>query len=174
MHDISSSFNRLLIHVLISNDIDKDAMKFEDTCGGCKRLFSSPIPVFYTRHTDHLLTIWQLLILFGLYNAFLGSWNHVSMIPLVKVISIFLFGIEPLSVQLEEPFSIFPMQGFNNNIYDNYYKIIGWVTNEEKNNVERVTEVTADVSDLGTGGGRISEGWVNMVQGMYLNIPSRL
>ena len=50
------------------------------------------------------------------------------------------------------------MQGFCNNIYDNAHKTIGWDPNEEKKNIERGTEVTADESDVGTGGGRMYEG----------------
>ena len=39
----------------------------------------------------------------------LQSWNHVGMIPISAIISFFFFGIEELSVQLEEPFSILPL-----------------------------------------------------------------
>ena len=74
---------------------------FEDTCGGYERLFSSPVPVFYTRHTDHLQTVRQLLLPFRIYDAFREFWNHVTMILLVAVISILLSGIEELAVQLE-------------------------------------------------------------------------
>ena len=48
MHKISNLFNRLRIIFLRSNLIDKDIMKFEDTCGGRERLFSSPVTVLYT------------------------------------------------------------------------------------------------------------------------------
>ena len=60
---------------------------------------SSPVPVLYTRHTAHFLTVWQLLLPFGIYNAFQGSWNRVEMILLFAVISIFLFGNKELAVQ---------------------------------------------------------------------------
>ena len=49
---------------------------------------------------------------------------------------------------MEEPFYIFPMQGFCNKIYENDHEIIGWVPNEGKKNVERGTAVTADESDV--------------------------
>ena len=48
------------------------------------------------------------------------------------------------------------MQGFCNKIYNSAHEIIGWDSNEGKKNVERVTEETADVSDIGTGGGIMS------------------
>ena len=66
------------------------------------------------------------------------------------------------------------MQGIYNNIYDNVHNIIGWDPNEGKKNVERGTEVTADASDIGTGGGSMSQGEVNMVKGTYLHTPIRL
>ena len=75
---------------------------------------------------------------------------------------------------MEEPFSIFTMQGFCNNIYGNYREIIGWGPNNLKNNVDRVTALTADASDIGTEGGGIPEGEVKMVQGTYFSIPRRL
>ena len=77
-------------------------------------------------------------------------------------------------VQLEEPLYIFPMQGFCNKIYNNYLKIVVWDTNEGKKNVERGTSVTADASDVGAGGAIIPWGSVNMLQGRYLPISSRL
>ena len=70
---------------------------------------------------------------------------------------------------MEEPFSILSMQDLCNNIYDNDHKIIDWGPNKGKNNL-----VTSDASDVGTEGGRMTEGEENMVQGKYLNITSRL
>ena len=66
------------------------------------------------------------------------------------------------------------MQGFCNNIYDNAPNIIGWDPNESKKNVDRNTVVTAGVGGVGTGGGSMLEGKVNMVQGTYLTTPSNL
>ena len=60
-------------------------------------------------------------------------------------------------VHLEEPFSIFPMQGLCNNIYNNSHEVIGWDTNEGKKNVDTGTAVTVDESDVDNGGGRMLE-----------------
>ena len=149
-------------------------MTFKDTCGGCIHLFSFPGTIFYTLRTAHFLTVWQLLLPFGIYNAFQGSWNRVEIILLVTVIYIFLFGVEEFLVQLEEPLSIFPMQGFCNNIYANSQKIIGWDTNKGDNNVQKAMAVMTDLSDVGTGLGIISEGWVKMLQVTYTSITSRI
>ena len=59
MHDISTSVNHLPIYFLRINEIDKDSMTFKDTYGGCERLLSYPIPVFYSYHTDRLLTFFS-------------------------------------------------------------------------------------------------------------------
>ena len=40
------------------------------------------------------------------------------MIPVTVVLSMFLFGIEELATQLEEPFTILPMQAFCDKIYN--------------------------------------------------------
>ena len=45
------------------------------------------------------------------------------------------------------------MKGLYNKIYDNDHKIIGWDTNEGKKNVERITVVTVDESDVINGEG---------------------
>ena len=140
-------------------------MIIEDTRGGCKRLFSSPFLLLYNPHTMFLLKVWQLLLPFDLYNVLQGSWNHVAVILLVVIISIFSFGLEELAVQLEEPFSIFSMQGFCNNIYDNAHDIIVWDPRMETKYVERETTVMVDVSEVVTGGEIILEGGVKMVQG---------
>ena len=58
MHYIITLVSRLPIYFLRRGDIDKDIMKVEYTCGGCERLFSSPVPVFYTCYTSRLLTVW--------------------------------------------------------------------------------------------------------------------
>ena len=93
------------------------------------------------------------------------------MILLGALIYVFIFFIEELAVQLEEIFSIFPMQGFYNKTYENSHETIGWYPNEDKNNVERGTSVTVDASDIGTGGWSMSEVGVKMVQGTHSPIP---
>ena len=57
MDDIRTLVNSLPIMFLIRNDIDKYIMTFEDTCGGCERLLSSTVPIFYTCHTTCFLTV---------------------------------------------------------------------------------------------------------------------
>jgi predicted membrane chloride channel (bestrophin family) len=59
-----------------------------------------------------------LLVPFALWEPLKGSWNHINLIPATLFLSVFLFGIEELATQLEEPFTILPMQGFCDKIYN--------------------------------------------------------
>eukprot|EP00957_Ditylum_brightwellii_P163926 12480508-Ditylum_brightwellii.AAC.1 len=62
----------------------------------------------------------------GLYDAFSGSWNHAMLIPATAVISTMLIGIEEIGTQLEEPFTVLPMQAFCNKIYNWCMEIVSW------------------------------------------------
>jgi len=81
-----------------------------DACETCERIFANPVPLVYTRHTARFLSAWLLLLPLGLWEGFGSSWNHLALLPAATVVSIFLFGIEELAVQLEEPFSILPLE----------------------------------------------------------------
>ena len=114
------------MHFMRKNAINNNLSIFEDTLGGSERLLSSPVPLFYSRHTARFLASWLLVLPLGLYSQFGNSWNHVMMIPATAFISVCLFGIEELSTQLEEPFTILPMQGFCDKIRVNCDEIVSW------------------------------------------------
>ena len=108
------------------NEINKNLSIFEDTLGGCERLLTSPVPLFYSRHTARFLSSWLLLLPFALWEPFANSWNHIDMLFSTAFTSIMLFGIEELATQLEEPFTILPMQGFCDKIGANCDEIVSW------------------------------------------------
>ncbi|KAL7449520.1 hypothetical protein ACHAWC_001580 [Mediolabrus comicus] len=114
------------MHFMRKNEINKNLSIFEDTLGGCERLLSSPVPLFYSRHTARFISVWLLFLPFALYSQFGDSWNHIMMVPATSFISLFLFGIEELATQLEEPFTILPMQGFCDKIGANCDEIVSW------------------------------------------------
>ena len=89
------------MHFVRKNSINNNVSIFEDTLGGCERLLSSPVPLFYSRHTARFLSTWLLALPFGLYAPFANSWNHCMMIPATAFVSVCLFGIEELATQLE-------------------------------------------------------------------------
>ena len=95
--------------------IDKSTTILCDSLGSNERLATSPVPRFYTRHTRRFLHFWLILVPLGLWAPFENSWNHGGCVFATFVISAFLLGIEELSIQLEEPFSVLPMHGMTNN-----------------------------------------------------------
>ena len=126
LFDLSVAIEKLPMHFVRKNAINTNLSIFEDTLGGSERLLSSPVPLFYSRHTARFLSTWLLLLPFALYEPFANSWNHVVMIPATAFISVCLFGIEELATQLEEPFTILPMQGFCDKIGANCDEIVSW------------------------------------------------
>ena len=120
LQDLSTSIENLPMHFMRRNEIHAAATIFEDNLGSSERILTSPIPLFYSTHTARILSVWLLFLPLALWSP-LQSWNHVALIPAVAMLSTFLLGIEELATQLEEPFTILPMQGFCDKIYN-------WVT----------------------------------------------
>jgi putative membrane protein len=126
LFDLSIAIENLPMHFMRKNEVHNAVTIFEDNLGSSERLLTSPIPLFYTRHTARFLSIWLLLMPFALWDPSAGSWNHLGMIPATAVISIFMFGIEELATQLEEPFTILPMQAFCDKIGNWCNEIVSW------------------------------------------------
>jgi len=126
LYDLNVAIDRLPMHFMRKNEINKCLSIFEDTLGGSERLLSSPVPLFYSRHTARFLSTWLLLLPLALYDPFNGSWNHIAEIPAIALASVFMFGIEELATQLEEPFTILPMQAFCDNIGRWCDEIVSW------------------------------------------------
>jgi len=138
LYDLSVAIEKLPMHFVRKNSINNNVSIFEDTLGGCERLLSSPVPLFYSRHTARFLSTWLLALPFGLYAPFANSWNHCMMIPATAFVSVCLFGIEELATQLEEPFTILPMQRFCDKIGANCDEIVSWAGQGQE---EEVVEV---------------------------------
>ena len=126
MFDIGCAINDLPMHFMRRNQMDSDVTILEDIAGGCERIFTSPIPLVYSRHTARFLGLYLLFLPFGLWEAFGNSWNHVALIPSVALISLFLMGLSELAVSLEEPFSILPLLGISNKIGANCRELATW------------------------------------------------
>ena len=109
LRDVSSAIVKLPMDEKRRVECDKSAILLGDACENCERIFSSPVPLVYTRHTARFLSAWLLLVPLSLWESFGTSWNHVQLVPAMTLLAIFLFGIEELAVQLEEPFSILPL-----------------------------------------------------------------
>jgi ion channel-forming bestrophin family protein len=126
LQDLSTAIENLNMNFLRKNELHAAVTIFEDTLGSSERLLTSPVPLFYSRHTTRFLSFWLLLLPFALYDLFGSSWNHIMLIPVTAVISVFLFGIEELATQLEEPFSILPQQTFCDKIYNWCMEIVSF------------------------------------------------
>ena len=99
--------------------IDKGLMEMTGAFYTCDRIFTTPIPLMYTRHTARFLLIWLLTVPMSLYHEFRKTQTLAVpfIIPLISFFNaIFLFGIEELGVQIEEPFSILPLANICNEI----------------------------------------------------------
>ena len=109
LFEMSKVVNELPLDSFQRTTIDGAVSQLCDASGACERIFSSPVPSVYTRHTSRFLELWILLLPLALWTPFAGTWNHAGMIPASMVISFFFLGIEELSIQLEEPFSVLPL-----------------------------------------------------------------
>ena len=94
--------------------IDQTISTLVDLTGANERIFKSPIPLVYTRLTARFLTVFLVLMPLGLWQVTGESWNHWATIPATFGISFFLFGIEEVGIQIEEPFSVLPLEAFCN------------------------------------------------------------
>lgn len=101
-------------------------------CVNCERLYTTPIPLLYTRHTLKFLTIWLSLMPFALYDVFEDSWNHTLMIPCVAILAFLFFGIEEIAVYLEEPFSILPLDEMVEEVYSSINDVSLWMVESEE------------------------------------------
>jgi len=98
-------------------EIDKSIILLGECMTSCERIYTSPVPLVYTRHTGRFLSLWMLLLPLPLYDLFVTpestGWlywaSSLVLLPVIVSLSIFLFGVQELSIQLEEPFSILPL-----------------------------------------------------------------
>ena len=154
LQDLSTAIENLPMHFIRKNEIHRAATIFEDNLGSSERLLTSPVPLFYTRHTARFLSFWLLLLPFALWEPLGNSWNHLDLIPTTTFLSIFLFGIEELATQLEEPFTILPMQAFCDKIYNWCTEIVSFTPGDNGmpvtvSNMPRVAQLDPPVLTTG-------------------------
>ncbi|KAL3944796.1 MAG: hypothetical protein SGBAC_001119 [Bacillariaceae sp.] len=146
LHDLSMAIENLPMHFLRRNELHSAITVFENTLGGSERLLTSPIPLFYSRHTARSLSCWLLMLPFGLYSSFASTWNHIGLIPATAAISVFLLGIEELATQMEEPFTILPMQVFCDKIGNWCNEIVSWEDGDNGISTRVPSDDTSSVS----------------------------
>ena len=146
LQDLSLSIENLPMHWLRKNEIHQAVTIFEDNLGSSERLLTSPIPLVYSRHSARFITFWLFLLPFALYKPFEGTWNHIGMIPATAILSLFLYGIDELATQLEEPFTVLPMQAFCDKIGNWCNEIVSWTPGDNGTKVRVPDEEHMTVS----------------------------
>jgi len=148
LFDLSVAIENLPMHWLRKDEIHKSVTTFEDNLGSSERLLTSPVPLFYSRHLERFMFFWLLGLPFALYHTFDGFWNNFALIPAIVGISTFMFGIEELANQLEEPFTILPMQTFCDKIYNWCTEIVSWRPGDNGMRVNTPTIEQESVSNI--------------------------
>jgi len=85
--------------------LERDLYELYQVCGGCERLFTSPIPPTMTRHVVRSMGLWFLAMPIGL----IGSLSPAAIVAFTFATSYIFLGIEELGVQVEQPFDILPL-----------------------------------------------------------------
>jgi putative membrane protein len=75
--------------------LDEDLKFLEDTIGGCERVYRTPIPLSYTRHTSRLLLFWLAYM-----PAALFSELNIQALLVAPLLVLVLFGIDEIGVEL--------------------------------------------------------------------------
>lgn len=115
LYEVSTALNEFPVDERRIVAMDKAVTVLCDSMGSSERIFTSPVPRVYTRHTARFLETWLVLLPFGLYNVFDYTDGHIGMIPATAIISFFMLGIQELGLQLEEPFSLLPQHAITQN-----------------------------------------------------------
>ena len=79
LYELSCAINALPLSSWRRIEIDRAANVLCDAMGSNERIFTSPVPRVYTRHTSRFVEVWLLLLPLTLYDAFSDSWNHWAM-----------------------------------------------------------------------------------------------
>mmetsp|Transcript_7724 Transcript_7724/g.19128 ORF Transcript_7724/g.19128 Transcript_7724/m.19128 type:complete len:209 (+) Transcript_7724:341-967(+) len=68
--DLSYTVNALPVDEKRRVEMDKSIVLLNDALETCERIFASPVPLVYTRHTARFLSCWMLLLPLALWETF--------------------------------------------------------------------------------------------------------
>merc|ERR1711988_1607016 len=108
---IGSTIRNANISPIERTAMDELLSKLCDDVGACERIFKTPIPRVYTSHLSRFVGSWLFFLPLALYSINMG-WNHLIDPIASFLITFFLIGIEELGQQIEEPFSILPLEAY--------------------------------------------------------------
>lgn len=97
--------------------VDAQLSGFLSSLSLCEKLLCTPIPLGYTRYSVRFLWIWLSLLPFALVNTFstfgVGTWWEDKPKPVILLATLFIgfifLSIEDIAAQIEEPFTILPL-----------------------------------------------------------------
>eukprot|EP00899_Mesostigma_viride_P016815 jgi/Mesvir1/25134/Mv21590-RA.1 len=119
LQEIGGVIQRAKLEYAEKVQMDKGITALEDVLGGCERILRTPIPLPYTRHTTRFLIIWLNVLPMSLW--FKMGW----MTPVITMIFAFLLlGIEQIGLQIEEPFSILPLESICDTIQEDVMEAV--------------------------------------------------
>jgi putative membrane protein len=96
--------------------LDQNLTVLADVLGGCERIRGTPIPLSYTRMTTRFLIVWLLLLPLAMSGEVMKLTGNIWLtIPAEAFIAFALLGVEEVAVQIEEPFTILPMEAYAEN-----------------------------------------------------------
>ena len=74
--------------------------------GGCKRIYSTPIPPTYSRHASRALVAWLACLPLATAPLHASDWTLALSTGLTAFL---VLGIEDIGMQIEEPFAVLPL-----------------------------------------------------------------
>ncbi|GMH80689.1 hypothetical protein TL16_g08654 [Triparma laevis f. inornata] len=87
--------------------LEANLLELNRIYGMCERLRGSPVPPMYSRHTSRLLMFWLFSLPLSLNSTSISAFVNVL---LVMVAGFVTLGLDEISMQLEQPFRLMPMQ----------------------------------------------------------------
>eukprot|EP00980_Cylindrotheca_fusiformis_P018235 scaffold5918_cov130-Cylindrotheca_fusiformis.AAC.6 len=78
--ELTSALVDFKLNPLHQVEVEKVVTGLCDALGASERIFTSPVPTFYTRHTARFLAFWLLALPMGLYEPLTGV-NHLTVVP---------------------------------------------------------------------------------------------
>ena len=78
--------------------------ELEGCIGGCERIFATPVPFSYTRHSSRSIMLFLLTLPFAL-----GPVMGASTVPSIAVLSFLMLGVDEIGIEIEEPFAVLPL-----------------------------------------------------------------
>ncbi|GMH87041.1 hypothetical protein TrVE_jg13495 [Triparma verrucosa] len=87
--------------------LEANLLELNRIYGMCERLRGSPVPPMYSRHTSRLLMFWLFSLPLSLNSTPISAPINIL---LVMVAGFVTLGLDEISMQLEQPFRLMPMQ----------------------------------------------------------------